>query len=106
MPPKSGKKDPNKPKGRTSAYAFFVADRREMYKEKDQQVVFTTFSRECADLWKDMTDVDKKKYSKQADKDKERYQREMASYRPADDEEGTKRRRRKKKDPNMPKRSM
>lgn len=103
MPPK---KDPNKPKGRTSAYAFFVQDRREMYKEKGQQVVFADFSRECADLWKDMEDPDKVKYNKQATKDKERYTREMASYRPSDDEEGGKRRRRKKKDPSMPKRSM
>lgn len=109
MPPRSSKKDPNKPKGRTSAYAFFVQDRREMYKEKSEPVVFTTFSKECADLWREMDDPDKVKYVAQAQKDKERYEREMALYQPADDEEGSRRGkkgRRKKKDPNMPKRSM
>ncbi len=71
---------------------------------------FTVFSRECADLWKGMGGDDKTDYAKQADEDRERYQREMAVYRPPsdDDEEGggRQRRRRKKKDPKMPKRSM
>lgn len=106
MPPKN--KDPNKPKGRMSAYAFFVQDRREMYKEKGEGVQFTQFSKECAELWRNMTDGEKAKYAKQAEGDRARYQREMADYKPPDDEEGPRggRRRRKKKDPNMPKRSM
>jgi len=104
MPPRN--KDPNKPKGRTSAYAFFVQDRREMYKEKDMQVQFAEFSKECAGLWKDMSGDDKAKYVKQAEADRKRYQREMACYSPPDDDEAAPKRRRKKKDPKMPKRSM
>lgn len=107
MPPRN--RDPNKPKGRTSAYAFFVKSRREHYQERGQQVKFTVFSKECADLWKDMGDSDKREFHEQAEEDRERYQREMADYKPpSDDEEGGRghRRRRKKKDKNMPKRSM
>lgn len=104
MPPRN--KDPNKPKGRTSAYAFFVQDRREMYKEKDMQIQFSSFSKECASLWKDMNEDDKAKYVKQAEADRKRYQREMANYNPPDDQDTPQKKRRKKKDPRMPKRSM
>ena len=103
MPPR---KDPNKPKGRTSAYAFFVQDRREKSKERGEQVQFAEFSRECADKWKVMEKDDKTKYNALAEKDKARYVKQMATYQPINDEDGGKRRRRKKKDPNMPKRSM
>ena len=109
MPPKKDK-DPNKPKGRTSAYAFFVQDRRGQYKEEGKSINFADFSRESADVWKKMKDPEKTKYQKLSDGDKERYQREMAEYKPpSDDDEGgagQRRRRRKKKDPNMPKRCM
>lgn len=105
-----GKKDPNKPKGRMSAYAFFVQERRKEYKEKGKNIQFTEFSKECADLWREMDEDEKKDYSDLADKDKVRYEREMAAYRPpSDDEDGGTSRgksKKKKKDANMPKRSM
>lgn len=48
-----GKGD-NKPRGRMSAYAFFVQTCREEHKKKhpDESVVFAEFSRRCADRWK------------------------------------------------------
>ena len=107
MPPRN--KDPNKPKGRTSAYAFFVKTRRQKYQDEGKQVKFTDFSRECAELWKNMDEDEKTSYHEKAEEDRKRYQREMANYNPpSDDEEGGGhgRRRRRKKDPNMPKRSM
>ena len=106
MPPRN--KDPNKPKGRTSAYAFFVQDRREMHKEKGEKVEFAKFSKECSELWKDMTDEEKSKYARQAKEDKDRYTHEMGNYQPPSDEEGApaKGGKKKKKDKNQPKRAM
>lgn len=102
MPPKKNK-DPNKPKGRMSAYAFFVQERRQGYRQKGQEVKFTEFSKECADLWKDMDAKQKGPYTKSADADRERYRKQMAQYKPP---AGTGRGGKKKKDPNMPKRAM
>ena len=48
------KKDANKPKGRMSAYAFFIQTCREEHKKKhpDEAVGFREFSQKCADKWK------------------------------------------------------
>lgn len=50
-----------------------------------------------------MTDKEKKRFHEMADKDKGRYEHEMANYKPP---KGTKAGKRKKKDPNAPKRAM
>ena len=50
-----GKANPDgKPKGRMSAYAYFVQTCREEHKKKhpNENVVFAEFSRKCADRWK------------------------------------------------------
>nr|AAR08136.1 high mobility group box protein HMGB2 [Suberites domuncula] len=99
MPPK---KDPNKPKGRTSAYAFYVQERRDIYRKNGDTVVFAPFSQECAELWKNVKD--KKAYQDMAAVDKERYDREMAEYVPPDD--GEKSKKKKQKDKTKPKRSL
>ena len=97
-------KDPKKPKGRMSAYAFFVQERRLYYRNKGLSVNFTEFSRECASLWKELSDVQKAKYVKSAEMDKTRYDEEMSTYTPPADT--GKRRKKKKKDPRLPKRNM
>lgn len=113
MPPRRSRTkqaDPNKPKGRTSAYAFFVQSRREFYKKKQLDIKFTEFSKECSELWKKMNDKDKREYQAKADEDKERYLDEMSHYvPPADDHRGGRQRGKKvkrKKDPNAPKRPL
>lgn len=103
MPPK---KDPNKPKGRTSAYAFYVKHRRLHYKNKGEEVAFKDFSKECSEMWKEMEDGEKDKFFKLAEEDRRRYDKEMCDYVPADGAGKKKRRKNKKKDPNMPKRGM
>ena len=52
-------KDPKKPKGRMSAYAFFVQTCREEHRMKhpNQQVEFAQFSKRCADRWKVRTAI-------------------------------------------------
>lgn len=108
MPTKmdSAKKDKGKkPKGRMSAYTFFVQTCREEHRKKhpNENVNFTEFSKKCAERWKQMTDKEKKRFADMAEKDKARYDREMAAYVPPAGEGG---RKRKKKDPNAPKRPL
>ena len=49
-----GKGGDSKPKGRMSAYAYFVQTCREEHKKKhpSESVVFAEFSRKCADRWR------------------------------------------------------
>ena len=102
MPPR---KDPNKPKGKSTAYAFFVKERRKLYKDKGQNVDFAEFARECSSIWKEMEDDEKTDFKKQSDEDKVRYDREMESYAPPEGGKG-RRRNKKEKEPGQPKRSM
>lgn len=50
-----GKGGPDaKPRGRMTAYAFFVQTCREEHKKKhpEESVIFAEFSRKCAERWK------------------------------------------------------
>lgn len=51
--PGGGKPDA-KPRGRMTAYAYFVQTCREEHKKKhpDETVIFAEFSRKCAERWK------------------------------------------------------
>jgi len=102
-----GKKNADgKPKGRMSAYAYFVQTCREEHKKKhpNESVVFSEFSKKCADRWKTMSEKEKKRFHDMAEKDKKRYEGEMADYKPPKGEKGKKRKR--TKDPNAPKRAL
>ncbi|KAG8144610.1 putative High-mobility group box 3 protein [Naja naja] len=52
---KMAKGDPKKPKGKMSAYAFFVQTCREEHKKKNPEVPvnFAEFSKKCSERWKD-----------------------------------------------------
>ena len=76
------RKDPNKPKGPTSAYSFYLQFKTQEAKETGEKVDFAEFSQECSASWKEMSDDDKSDYFQQAEKDKIRYQKEMESYVP------------------------
>lgn len=99
-------KDANKPRGRMSAYAFFVQTCREEHKKKHpgESVVFAEFSKKCSGRWRLMGPPEKRRFEQMADKDKARYEREMASYVPSDG--STAKKRKQKKDPNAPKRAL
>ncbi|KAI1299278.1 High mobility group protein DSP1 [Halotydeus destructor] len=96
-----------KPKGRMSAYAYFVQTCREEHKKKhpNENVVFAEFSRKCADRWKTMSEKEKKRFHDMAEKDKKRYEGEMSKYVPPKGEKGGKKRKRVK-DPDAPKRAL
>lgn len=108
------KKDPNKPKGPTSAYLHYLQHRRQEAKDAGEKIDFSTFSQECSASWKDMGDDEKAVYFQQADEDKKRYQKAMESYvPPAEDGDGGRKKGRKggkatkkAKDKNAPKRAM
>jgi len=99
------KKDSSKPRGKMSAYAFFLQTYRDELKQKDPNgsVNFAEFSKSCAEKWKGMDERTKKRYNDMAAGDKRRHQAEMANYVPAP---GEGKRKRGKKDPNAPKRSL
>ncbi|KAK2142646.1 hypothetical protein LSH36_930g00157, partial [Paralvinella palmiformis] len=97
---KMGIKD-GKPRGRMTSYAFFIQSSREEQRKRNpnEKVVFTEFSKLCAEKWKGMDSEDKKRYNDMAAKDKVRHEEEMSNFTP---EKGEKR----KRDPNAPKRSL
>lgn len=98
----------NKPRGRMTAYAFFVQTCREEHKKKhpEEQVIFAEFSRKCAERWK-MLDKEKQRFHEMAEKDKQRYELEMQNYVPPKGTVvGRGKKRKAFKDPNAPKRSL
>ncbi|CAL8088672.1 unnamed protein product [Calicophoron daubneyi] len=99
-------KDKNRPKGAMSAYACFVQVIREEHKKKHpgEQIVFSDFSKKCAERWKLMTPKEKKRFEDLAAVDKERYNREMSEYVPP---EGMKKGKKRKtpRDPSLPRRA-
>jgi hypothetical protein len=98
-----GKKD-GKPRGKTTAYAYFVQTCREELKKKNpsESVVFAEFSKKCGEKWKAMSAKDKKRFEDMACKDKARFEKEMSTYKPTDGGKKGK----KTKDPNAPKRAL
>nr|XP_023697488.1 high mobility group protein B3-like [Paramormyrops kingsleyae] len=94
------KGDPKKPKGKMSAYAYFVQTCREEHKRKnpDIPVNFAEFSKKCSGRWKTMSPKEKSKFEDMATQDKARYEEEMMAY-PV----GPKGKK-SKKDPSAPKR--
>ncbi|KAJ8416782.1 hypothetical protein AAFF_G00326600 [Aldrovandia affinis] len=92
------KGDPRKPKGKMSAYAYFVQTCREEHKKKSPEIPvnFAEFSKKCSGRWKTMSGKEKSKFEDMAKQDKVRYDQEMMTYMPG--------KKGKKKDPNAPKR--
>lgn len=113
-----GKKDPNKPKGRTTAYAYFIQSEREAIrtrnKEDGQDVTpsFIELSKFCSEKWKCLDDTKKAPFFTLATVDKTRYDQEMANYTPPSEDEAEetpkksrKRKRQKDDAENRPKRN-
>ncbi|KAK7129504.1 hypothetical protein R3I94_017655 [Phoxinus phoxinus] len=97
------KGDVNKPKGKTSAYAYFVQTSRDEHKRKspDVPINFSEFSKRCSERWRALSAAEKSRFEDLAKVDKVRYDKEMKTYVPP---KGVGKTGRKKKDPNAPKR--
>lgn len=119
----SKRKDPNKPKGKLSAYNCFVREEREAIKKSEAEAPASdaespekttgsmaqqAFMVACAEKWKKLSEEEKQRFKEAAEKDKVRYDNEMANYTPPKAEaSGRKTRKEKKmKDPNEPKRGV
>ena len=120
----SRRKDPNKPKGKLSAYNCFIREEREAMKKSEaegpandseipEEKISGTMAQQafmvaCAEKWKKLSEEERQRFKEAAEKDKIRYENEMASYTPPKTEaRGRKTRRKKKmKDPNEPKRGV
>ena len=73
-------KDPNAPKNWTNAYFHFTKEKTpELLKEHPDMKV-SDRSKLAGEMWKNMSDDDKKKYTDAANKDKTRYEKEIKKY--------------------------
>jgi len=107
------KKDPNAPKRATSGYFFYTAARRAELTAEGSTLSMLDKSKQMAAEWGKMTEKQKQPYTALAAKDKERYEKEKANYKPpkrtssdssSDSDEPKKKK--KKKDPNAPKKNL
>ncbi|KAB0378136.1 hypothetical protein FD755_009714 [Muntiacus reevesi] len=66
------KGDPKKPKGKMSAYVFFVQTCREEHTKKNPEVPvnFAEFSKKCSERWKTIPGKEKSKFDEMAQADK------------------------------------
>ncbi|XP_013794754.2 uncharacterized protein LOC106478739 isoform X2 [Limulus polyphemus] len=84
--PKVNKDGIPAPKRATTAYINFTQWYREQMKKSGKQIPrIGEFGKECAAKWNSMTEEDKQPFLDSAAKDRERYKREMAIYKPARD---------------------
>lgn len=117
----SKRRDPNKPRGKMSAYNIFVKEETEAMKKSQNEATGDSFETNedktvrqafipaCAEKWKKLTEGEKKRFVEAAEKDRIRYNNEMANYTPPPKYEGSERKTRKQKklkDPNKPKKWM
>ena len=68
-----------KPRGKMTAYAFFVHTCRQELKNSrpNQNVVFGEFSKKCAAKWKELEPHNKKPFEEMAARDKQRWEQEV-----------------------------
>uniref|UniRef100_A0A0D6QSG3 HMG box domain-containing protein n=1 Tax=Araucaria cunninghamii TaxID=56994 RepID=A0A0D6QSG3_ARACU len=81
------KKDPNAPKRGLSAYMFYANDNRDRVRAENAGITFGQVGKILGEEWKSLTDAQKAKYQKQAEDDKQRYEREKAKYNAGDEDE-------------------
>lgn len=76
--PKANDDGMQAPKGKITAYAFFIRHQHEV--NKDIKIPFSEFSKQCSALWKGMTGDDKGPFQTLADSDKVRYEEELVQF--------------------------
>mmetsp|Transcript_4974 Transcript_4974/g.10722 ORF Transcript_4974/g.10722 Transcript_4974/m.10722 type:complete len:694 (-) Transcript_4974:634-2715(-) len=74
------KKDPNAPKKGLSAFMYFSNEMRNKVKEENPGIAFGEVGKLLGERWKALPAEQKVKFEQMAEKDKERYTREMAAY--------------------------
>jgi len=74
------KKDPNAPKRALSAFFWFCNDERPAIRAANPSYAVGDVAKELGRMWGEVDEAGKKKYVAMAEKDKERYARDMAAY--------------------------
>lgn len=97
------KKDPNAPKRWRTSYILFCGDHREKVKKENPDLNNLEITSKLGELWKGVSDKEKKKYEDLAAKDKARYNKDMESYTPPSDAEVEEKPKKSKKDREGPK---
>ncbi|KAL3710908.1 Non-histone chromosomal protein 6, partial [Talaromyces marneffei ATCC 18224] len=81
------KKDPNAPKRGLSAYMFFANENRERVRDENPGIAFGALGRKLGELWKGLSDSERKPYEDKAAADKKRYEDQKATYLAGGDDE-------------------
>jgi Chromatin-associated proteins containing the HMG domain len=102
-PKKTTKKATGKPKRGRTSYIYFSMDVRKQVEKENPKATFTEIPKIIAAKWAQASPAIKKKYNDMAEKDKLRYQREMASYVP---DPTTEKKKRRVRDPDAPKKAL
>lgn len=86
------------PRGRRSAYAYFIKEASENFKKEhpNEEIEFAVFSKKCEETWKQLSESEKLKFYQLADDDKKHSN--AAPYRPPENIED----RPIERDPNLP----
>src|SRR6187399_391786 len=105
---KAAKLVSNAPKKASSAYILFMGDHRAKIRAEHPNATFGELSKIGGEAWASAKPVVKAKYQKLADLDRERYEKESASYVPSENDKLIKKAKKAKKvkDENAPKRNM
>jgi hypothetical protein len=90
------------PKRPLTAFFLFMGENRDMIKKNNPTAAFTEIPKIGAQEWAKVKPSVKAKYETMAQKDRERYAKQMESYVPSPEDKKVSR---KKKDPNAPKRA-
>jgi len=100
-------KDPNKPKKAQSGYMFFINQERQniIKKYNLNSSKIAEVAGKAGEVWKGMSEAEKKPYEDMAAKDKLRHEKESAAYVPDPSQFVTKKGAKPEKDPNAPKRA-
>jgi len=79
---RKAKRDPTQPKRPQTGYLLFLVRERSKIMAGDPAVSIPEATRAIAQRWREMSDGDKSEYHKEAEADRQRYQREMAEWQP------------------------
>lgn len=77
-------RDPNRPKKSKNGYMFYCEENRAKVREENKGSDGMQIVKILSDRWNNLSDKQKAPYQARAQKDRERYQSEMKTYRPTE----------------------
>lgn len=83
------KKDPNAPKRPSSSYILFCGEKRDDVKKANPKMSATEITSRLGEMWKSVSEKERKRFEEASAKDKVRYEKEMENYTPPADSESS-----------------